>query len=223
MLRLSIRHFIGFILSLSARISPGLRLCAPMSPGFSLSPLSFAILSAARSFPHWAKLLTMHCGGCLRRTYCRFCKNGAKTFPRNAVSHGPRLAPPAALETVLFSRSPQAVLGFPAGMLRLFRALHLLLSIPILSDPIFKGVRGVRLFPWGRQAGQSRADALPLQQPAQLFHNSKTPSQENSGTQLCPPRRFRCFSTLSPRMRVHADGRLGADAAACVFIFNRHS
>ena len=36
------------------------------------------------------------------------------------------------------------------------------------------------------------------------------------------PLRFRSFPTLSPRMRVHADGRVGADAAACVFIFNRH-
>ena len=33
---------------------------------------------------------------------------------------------------------------------------------PRISKPKTKGVRGVRLFLWGRQAGQSRAVALPF-------------------------------------------------------------
>ena len=52
-----------------------------------------SILSAARSFSRRVKLLIMRCGGCLRRTDCRFCKNGAKTFAGNFVSHDSQPTP----------------------------------------------------------------------------------------------------------------------------------
>ena len=65
-----------------------------------------SILSAARTFPLRVKVLITRCGGCLRRTDCRFCKNGAKTFAGNSVSHDSQPAP------------------YTAGIFRLSRSLR---------------------------------------------------------------------------------------------------
>lgn len=108
--------------------------------------------SAARSFPRRAKLLIMCCGGSLRRTDCRFCKNGTKTFKRNCVSHGAQLLPSFYSETaerrtfyqpyypiqfseecVPFARScevPNAALPLLESILSLYRGKC---TVPVLS------------------------------------------------------------------------------------------
>lgn len=71
--------------------SSALFLC-PDRTGFPLSNHIYkaAALSAARTFSLRSKVLIERCGRGLRRSDCRFCKNGAKTFRRNCVSHGAR-------------------------------------------------------------------------------------------------------------------------------------
>ena len=145
------------------------------------------ILSAARSFPHRAKLLTMRCGGCLRCSDCRFCKNGAKTLRRNSVSHGPRFAPHTA------AHNSQSGVSHSSGFSHNFFITAKTPSQENCGTQIYSPLSGSAVFPLSprrygvtqtavRRRGIRPPAFFPFSGPA-----GKHAAEPNTGADLLPP------------------------------------